>query len=87
MVVFNVDQIAKLDGCGIVIGICGTDEKCCWLTDELGFDYAINYKTSKNIREEIKLKCPAGIDVYFDNVGGEISNEVRLSAAYVIYEV
>jgi len=69
-------QIAKLDGCGIVIGICGTDEKCCWLTDELGFDYAINYKTSKNIREEIKLKCPAGIDVYFDNVGGEISNEV-----------
>ena len=76
-----------MDGCGIVIGICGTDEKCCWLTDELGFDYAINYKTSKNIREEIKLKCPAGIDVYFDNVGGDISNEVRLSAADAVYEL
>ncbi|XP_068756462.1 prostaglandin reductase 2-like [Montipora capricornis] len=69
-------QIAKLDGCGMVIGICGSDDKCHWLTDELGFDYAINYKTTKNIKEEIQLKCPAGIDVYFDNVGGEVSNEV-----------
>jgi len=69
-------QIAKLDGCGVVIGICGADEKCRWLTEEIGFDFAINYKTTKNIAEQIQLKCPTGIDVYFDNVGGEISNEV-----------
>ncbi|KAJ7391397.1 hypothetical protein OS493_018441 [Desmophyllum pertusum] len=69
-------QIAKLEGCGIVIGICGTDEKCRFLTEEMGFDVAINYKTTKNISEHIKMKCPAGVDVYFDNVGGEISNEV-----------
>ena len=72
-------QIAKLDGCGIVIGICGTDEKCRCLTEEMGFDFAINYKTTKNIAEQIQLKCPAGIDVYFDNVGGDISNEVIIT--------
>lgn len=76
---FTLLQIAKLDGCGIVIGICGTDEKCQWLTEELGFDFAINYKTTKNIKEEIQRKCPTGIDAYFDNVGGDISNEVLLS--------
>lgn len=69
-------QIAKLDGCGMVIGICGTDEKCNYLTEELNFDFAINYKTTKNIAKQIQTLCPAGIDVYFDNVGGEISNEV-----------
>ena len=74
---FVIIQIAKLEGCGIVIGICGTDEKCRFLTEEMGFDVAINYKTTKNISEHIKMKCPAGVDVYFDNVGGEISNEVR----------
>ena len=42
----------------------------------MGFDFAINYKTTRNIAEQIRLKCPAGIDVYFDNVGGEISDEV-----------
>ncbi|CAH3035387.1 unnamed protein product [Pocillopora meandrina] len=69
-------QIAKLEGCGVVVGICGTDEKCCFLTEEMGFDVAINYKTTENISEHLKMKCPAGIDVYFDNVGGEISDEV-----------
>ncbi|XP_078372282.1 prostaglandin reductase 2-like [Oculina patagonica] len=69
-------QIAKLRGCGAVIGICGTDEKCRFLTEEMGFDDAINYKTTKNISEQIKLKCPTGVDVYFDNVGGEVSKEV-----------
>ena len=73
---FLIIQIAKLEGCGIVVGICGTDEKCCFLTGEMGFDIAINYKTTKNISEHIKLKCPAGVDVYFDNVGGEVSSEV-----------
>ena len=84
-IVANSNQIAKLDGCGMVIGICGSDDKCHWLTDELGFDYAINYKTTKNIKEEIQLKCPAGIDVYFDNVGGEVSNEVRLYLLNVMH--
>lgn len=65
-----------MEGCGTVIGICGSDEKCCFLIKEIGFDDAINYKTTKNISEQITMKCPTGVDVYFDNVGGEISNEV-----------
>ena len=72
-----------MDGCGTVIGICGTDEKCRWLTEQMGFDFAINYKTTKNIAEQIQLKCPEGVDVYFDNVGGEISNEVTFSFQFV----
>ena len=63
----------------MVIGICGTDEKCNYLTEELNFDFAINYKTTKDIAKQIQTLCPAGIDVYFDNVGGEISNEVLAS--------
>jgi NADPH-dependent curcumin reductase CurA len=54
-----------------VVGIAGTDEKCAWLVDELGFDAAINYRTQK-VAAEIRRECPDGIDVYFDNVGGEI---------------
>ena len=73
---FLIIQIARLEGCGTVIGICGTDEKCGFLTKEMGFDIAINYKTTKNISEQIKMKYPTGVDVYFDNVGGEISNQV-----------
>lgn len=65
-----VGQIGKIKGCRVV-GIAGSDEKCRWLTDELGFDAAINYK-SENVLEALKRHCPAGIDVYFDNVGGEI---------------
>ena len=63
----------------MVIGICGTDEKCNYLTEELNFDFAVNYKTTKDIAKQIQTLCPAGIDVYFDNVGGEISNEVLAS--------
>ncbi len=63
-------QIARIMGCR-VIGIAGSDEKCAWLTDELGFDAAINYKTD-NVGDELSRLCPDGIDVYFDNVGGEI---------------
>lgn len=48
----------------------------------MGFDIAINYKTTENIIEQLQMKCPAGIDVYFDNVGGEISNEVSLYFSY-----
>ncbi|MCP5179105.1 MAG: NADP-dependent oxidoreductase [Pseudomonadales bacterium] len=63
-------QIARLKGCR-VIGIAGSPDKCRWLVDDLGFDAAINYKT-QNVGEELDRLCPQGIDVYFDNVGGEI---------------
>ncbi|MEJ2113847.1 MAG: NADP-dependent oxidoreductase [Flavobacteriaceae bacterium] len=65
-----VGQIAKIKGCKVV-GIAGGKEKCQYLIDDLGFDEAIDYK-SDNVIKELKLKCPDGIDVYFDNVGGEI---------------
>ena len=64
-----VGQIGKIKGCRVV-GIAGSDEKCQWLTGELGFDDAINYK-SGSIFSALKKHCPSGIDVYFDNVGGE----------------
>ncbi|XP_072386098.1 prostaglandin reductase 1-like isoform X2 [Diabrotica undecimpunctata] len=70
----HVGQIAKIKGC-TVIGIAGSDEKGKWLTEELGFDHFINYKTA-NIPEELKKAAPKGIDCYFDNVGGEISSAV-----------
>jgi hypothetical protein len=62
-------QIAKIAGCRVV-GIAGGDEKCRWLTEELGYDAAVNYKSGP-ISESLKAACPNGIDVYFDNVGGE----------------
>ena len=68
-------QIMKLDGCARVVGIAGTKAKCDWLVNELGFSGAINYKTD-NIDEKLKELCPNGIDIYWDNVGGDISNAV-----------
>jgi NADPH-dependent curcumin reductase CurA len=65
-----VGQIAKLKGCRVV-GIAGGPEKCGWLVDELGFDAAIDYK-SEDVGAALREQCPEGIDVYFDNVGGEI---------------
>jgi NADPH-dependent curcumin reductase CurA len=65
-------QIAKIKGC-YVIGSAGSDEKCRWLIDDLGLDVAINYKT-KVLRTALKEAAPKGIDVYFDNVGGEHLN-------------
>lgn len=58
-----------------VIGFAGTDEKCQWLVNELGFDYAANYKNT-DLAEFLKEAAPNGIDCYFDNVGGEISSTV-----------
>ena len=66
-----VGQIAKIKDAGKVVGIAGTDEKCAWLVDELGFDAAVNYKT-EDVAARLRELCPDGIDVYFDNVGGEI---------------
>ena len=67
-------QIAKIKGCHVV-GIAGSPEKCKWVTDDLGFDACINYKT-ENIAARLKQTCPKGIDVYFDNVGGDILDAV-----------
>ncbi|GGB40104.1 putative NADP-dependent oxidoreductase YfmJ [Fictibacillus barbaricus] len=69
-----VGQIAKIKGARVV-GIAGSDEKIAYLKEELGFDEAINYKTEK-VYEALKTACPDGVDVYFDNVGGEISDSV-----------
>ena len=65
-----VGQIAKIKGCR-VIGIAGGQEKCDYVVNELGFDGAIDYK-NESVLKGIKQHCPKGIDVYFDNVGGDI---------------
>ncbi len=65
-----VGQIAKIKGCR-VIGIAGGPDKCTYVVDELGFDAAIDYQ-SEDVRKAIRRHCPDGVDVYFDNVGGEI---------------
>ena len=65
-----VGQIGKIVGCRVV-GIAGTDEKCRWLTGELGFDAAVNYKTGP-LMPRLRQQCPSGIDVHFENVGGEV---------------
>ena len=65
-----VGQIAKIKGCRVV-GIAGGKEKCDWLTSELGFDAAVDYKDGA-LFKALKAAAPDGIDVYFDNVGGDI---------------
>ena len=81
-----VGQIAKLKGC-TVIGIAGGQEKCDYLKNELGFDEAIDYK-NENIYSALKKKCPKGVDVFFDNVGGVILDaalsKLRMHAKVVI---
>ena len=70
-----VGQIAKILGCHVV-GIAGDDDKVKYLTGELGFDGAFNYKTTENYAAKLKELCPKGIDVYFDNVGGAITDAI-----------
>ena len=65
-----VGQIAKIKGCRVV-GIAGGADKCRYIRDELGFDAAIDYK-HEDVKEALRNLCPKGIDVYFDNVGGDI---------------
>jgi NADPH-dependent curcumin reductase len=67
-------QIGKIHGCRVV-GIAGTDDKCAWLTDELGFDAAINYK-HPDWKEKLAAATPNGIDIDYENVGGEIMDAV-----------
>jgi len=71
----TVCQIAKIKGCRTV-GIAGSDDKNQYLRDELGVDATINYKTAGDMKQALAQACPNRIDVYFDNVGGEISDAV-----------
>ena len=72
----TVGQIAKLKGCRVV-GIAGGQAKCDWVVKELGFDACIDYKAGPNaVKDGLKQHCPAGVDIYFDNVGGEILDTV-----------
>ncbi len=71
----TVGQIAKIKGCRVV-GIAGSDTKTRYLTEKFWFDAAVNYKTSPDLKKALKDACPHGVDVYFDNVGGEISDAV-----------
>lgn len=69
-----VGQIAKIKGCRVV-GIAGGPEKCRWVVDDLGFDACIDYK-NESVAEGLKTHCPDRINVYFDNVGGDILDDV-----------
>ncbi len=70
----TVGQLAKIKGCRVV-GIAGGPDKCRWVVEELGFDACIDYK-SGSVRDGLKQHCPDGVDIYFDNVGGEILDHV-----------
>lgn len=73
-------QIAKALGCR-VIGIVGTDDKCRFVIEELGFDGAINHRTA-DLRAELRAHCRRGVDVYFDNVGGPVLDAVLARLAH-----
>lgn len=72
----TVGQIGKILGCRVV-GIAGTDEKVKMLKTKFGFDDAINYNTTKDMKKAIADACPNGVDIYYDNVGGTISDAVH----------
>ncbi|HJZ25062.1 MAG TPA: NADP-dependent oxidoreductase, partial [Streptosporangiaceae bacterium] len=73
-------QIAKIKGAGQVIGIAGGQEKCRLVTEEFGFDAAIDYRLP-DLRRTLRELAPGGVDVYFDNVGGEILDDVLVCLA------
>ena len=70
-----VGQLAKIAGCRAV-GIAGGARKCAFVKDELGFDTCIDYKAERDLTAAVKAACPSGVDVYFDNVGGPVSDAV-----------
>ena len=70
----TVGQVAKIKGCRAV-GIAGGSAKCDWVVRDLGFDACIDYKAG-NVKDGLKEHCPKGVDIYFDNVGGEILDTV-----------
>jgi NADPH-dependent curcumin reductase CurA len=70
-----VGQVAKIKGAGKVVGIAGGADKCKWVVEELGFDACIDYK-HEDVKEKLREHCPKGVDVYFDNVGGDILDTV-----------
>ncbi len=82
----TVGQVAKILGCRVV-GIAGGPEKCAYAVNELGFDACVDYK-NQDVRVGLKVACPGGVDVYFDNVGGEILDivltRINLKARIVI---
>jgi NADPH-dependent curcumin reductase CurA len=69
-----VGQIGRIMGC-TVIGIAGGPDKCQWLTDDLGFDAAIDYRNER-LKDRLRATCPKGVNVFFDNVGGTILNDL-----------
>ena len=79
----TVGQLAKIRGCHVV-GIAGGPDKCRWVVEELGFDACIDYKAPAPagaarwdpVRDGLRQHCPDGVDIYFDNVGGEILDTV-----------
>jgi len=73
-------QIARIRGCRVV-GIAGSDRKVDHLTDEFGLDAGINYKTTDDLESDIAESCPDGVDVYYDNVGGELADAVIANLA------
>ena len=70
----TVGQLAKIKGCRVV-GIAGGRAKCDWVVDALGFDACIDYKAGE-VKAGLKTHCPEGVDIYFDNVGGDILDDV-----------
>src|SRR5581483_3217987 len=81
-----VGQIGKIKGCRVV-GIAGSEEKCRWMRDELGFDAVINYRI-ENMPEALRRHWPEGIDIYFENVGGKtleaVLDQIALRARIVV---
>ena len=76
-----VGQIAKIKGCSPVVGSCGSDEKVEFLLNDCGYDAAFNYKTDSDYAAKIPELFPDGVDCYFDNVGGELTDAVFANLA------
>lgn len=72
-----VGQLAKLAGCRVV-GVAGGEAKCSFVRDELGFDACVDYKSESNLDDALAVACPEGVDVYFDNVGGPVTDAAVL---------